>query len=139
MCATALAGVAQLCGVLLPKPKDRGFDSWSRHMPRLWVWSPVRVRARSNRSIFLSHIGISVCLSSSLLHSLKSVSALAGMAQWTECGPVNQRVACSIPSQGTRLGCGPGPRLVVVNGSLLMYLSHIDVSLLLFLPPFPSF
>ena len=31
-------------------------------------------------------------------------SGLAGVAQWIEHWPVNQRVACSIPSQGTCLG-----------------------------------
>ena len=36
--------------------------------------------------------------------------ALAGVAQWIECGPANQRVASSIPSEGTCLGCRPGPR-----------------------------
>ena len=35
--------------------------------------------------------------------------ALAGMAQWTEHWPENQRVAGSIPSKGTYLGYGPGP------------------------------
>ena len=35
---------------------------------------------------------------------------LAGMAQWIECQPANQRVAGSIPSQVTCLGCGPGPQ-----------------------------
>ena len=30
--------------------------------------------------------------------------ALAGVAQWIECGPVNQKVARWIPSQGTCLG-----------------------------------
>ena len=35
--------------------------------------------------------------------------ALAGEAQWTECWPVNQKVAGSIPSQGTYLGYEPGP------------------------------
>ena len=30
--------------------------------------------------------------------------ALAAVAQWTECRPVNQSVASSIPSQGTCLG-----------------------------------
>ena len=39
----------------------------------------------------------------------KSV-ALAGVAQWIEHQPANQIVACSIPSQGTCLGCGPGPQ-----------------------------
>ena len=38
------------------------------------------------------------------------VHALAGVAQWIECQPVNQRVTSSIPSQGTCLGCGPGPQ-----------------------------
>ena len=36
--------------------------------------------------------------------------ALAGIAQWIECKPVNQSVTDSIPSQGTCLGCGPGPQ-----------------------------
>ena len=41
--------------------------------------------------------------------ALKSACvALAGVAQWTECWPVKQKVAGWIPSQGTCLGCGPG-------------------------------
>ena len=36
--------------------------------------------------------------------------ALAGVAQWIECQTANQRVAGSIPSQGTCLGCRPGPQ-----------------------------
>ncbi|KAF6078288.1 hypothetical protein HJG60_009149 [Phyllostomus discolor] len=37
--------------------------------------------------------------------SFKSCSlALAGVAQWVECRPVNQRVTSLIPSQGTCLG-----------------------------------
>ena len=40
----------------------------------------------------------------------KASSALAGVAQWIERQPVNQRVATLIPNQGTGLGCGPGPR-----------------------------
>ena len=35
-------------------------------------------------------------------------SALAGVAQWVERWPMNQKAAHSIPSQGTCLGCGPG-------------------------------
>ena len=34
--------------------------------------------------------------------------ALAGVAQWIECWPANQRVTGLIPSQGTCLGCGSG-------------------------------
>ena len=40
----------------------------------------------------------------------KEKLALAGAAQWIECWPMNQRVAGSIPSQGTCLCCGPGPQ-----------------------------
>ena len=36
--------------------------------------------------------------------------ALAGVAQWIECWPVNQRVTGLIPSQGTCLGCWPRPQ-----------------------------
>ena len=36
--------------------------------------------------------------------------ALAGVAQWIEHWPTNLRVAGLIPSQGTCLGCGPGPQ-----------------------------
>ena len=39
----------------------------------------------------------------------KKVRALAAVSQWIERLTVNQRVARAIPSQGTGLGCGPGP------------------------------
>ena len=35
--------------------------------------------------------------------------ALAGVAQWIEHWPVNQRIAGLIPSQGTCLGCRQSP------------------------------
>ena len=37
-------------------------------------------------------------------------SNLAGVAQWIERWPANQRVAGSIPNQGICLGCRPGPQ-----------------------------
>ena len=37
--------------------------------------------------------------------------SLAGVAQWIKLRPANQKVTCLIPSQGTCLGCGPGPQL----------------------------
>ena len=37
------------------------------------------------------------------------VLALAGVAQWIEHQPVDQRVSSLIPSQGTCLGCRPCP------------------------------
>ena len=36
--------------------------------------------------------------------------ALVGVAQWIDGQPVNQRVTGLILSQGTGLGCGPGPQ-----------------------------
>ena len=41
---------------------------------------------------------------------LKMQVGPAGVAQWTEHQLANQRVTGSIPSQGTCLGCGPGPQ-----------------------------
>ena len=58
--------------------------------------------------------------------------ALAGVAQWREHGPANRKVAGSIPSQGTGLGCRPGPQQEGVRGN------HTLIFLSLFLPPFPS-
>ena len=36
---------------------------------------------------------------------------LVGVDQWIECWTAKQKVASSVPSQGTCLGCGPGPQL----------------------------
>ena len=57
---------------------------------------------------------------------------LAGVAQWIECQPENQRVTSSIPSQCTCLGCGPGSQCRRVrNKHRLMFPS------LSFSPPSP--
>ena len=64
---------------------------------------------------------------------LRPSTALAGVAQWIDCQPCNQRVAGLIPSQGTCLGCGPGPQERTHKRH-----PHTDVLLLLFFPPFPS-
>ena len=60
-------------------------------------------------------------------------TALAGVAQWIDCWHANQRVAGLIPSQGTCLGFRLGPQLGVHKRQ-----PHTDVSLPLFLSPFPS-
>ena len=54
------------------------------------------------------------------------------MAKWFECWPTNQRVTGLIPSQGTCLGCRPGPQCGARKRQ-----PYSDISLL-FLPPFPS-
>ena len=51
-------------------------------------------------------------------------TALTGLAQWIKCQPVNQSVSGLIPSQGTCLGCGPGPQWGHTRGNhTLMFLS----------------
>ena len=74
----------------------------------------------------------------SLSLALKSISklflkyykrALAGVAQWVEHGPVDQRVTGSIPRQSTCPGCGSGPQWGVHERQ-----PHIDVSLFFSLP-----
>ena len=47
------------------------------------------------------------------VETFKCYLALAGVAQWIERQPVNQKVLGLIPSQGRFLGCGPGPQLGV--------------------------
>ena len=52
---------------------------------------------------------------------------LAGVAQWIEHQPVNQKVTGLIPGQGTCLGCGPGSQLGAserqpINVSLPLFL-----------------
>ena len=67
----------------------------------------------------------------------KLKTALAGVAQWIDCRPANQKVAGSIPSQGTCLCCGPGPQLGACKRQLIdASPAHRFFSP--FLPPFPS-
>ena len=61
-------------------------------------------------------------------------AALAGVAQWIEHGPANQRVAGSIPSPGHM----PGLQARSPVGAGGERQPHIDVSPHLFLLPFPS-
>ena len=72
------------------------------------------------------------------IHTEKLDCTLAGVAQWVECQPVNQKVTGLIPSQGTCLGHRPDPGWGAVRGSQMIFLSHINVSLPLFLSPFRS-
>ena len=69
---------------------------------------------------------------------LKIFLALASVTQWIEHPPANQKVPGSIPGQSSRMGCGPGPQMGHARGVWSMFFSHINVSLPLFLPSFPS-
>ena len=72
-------------------------------------------------------------MNSLILYNEKQSLALAGVAQWIEHRPVNQRVASLIPSQGTCLGCGPGPQQRAFKRQ-----PHLGVSLPCFVPDSPS-
>ena len=61
--------------------------------------------------------------------------ALAGLAQWIDYWPTNQRFISLIPSLGTCLGWGPGPKW----GGMWETTTHWFFFLSLFLPPFLSF
>ena len=73
-----------------------------------------------------------------LKRSYKKISlTLAGVAQWTECRPANQKVTGLIPSQGTCLGCRPGLQLGADKRQLInVSLTHQCFSLSL--PPLMS-
>ena len=60
--------------------------------------------------------------------------AMAGVAQWIEQQPANERVTSWIPCQGTRLGCRPGPQLWARERQ-----TYADVPLLHFLLSLNSF
>ena len=83
--------------------------------------------------LYLGLFSLVLCKGNSQGHYQETTCALAGVAQWTERRLVKQGVASSIPSQGTCLGCRPGPQEGAHERQ-----PHIDVSLPLFLPPFPS-
>ena len=83
-------------------------------------------------SVSFSH-PLSLKVNKIFLKSEKKRKALAGMAQWIECWPANQRVIGSVPSQGTCLGCRPDQ--VPSKGRVR---SNHTLVFLSFLPPFPS-
>ena len=81
----ALAGVAQLVGVLSCELEDHEFDSQSKHLPGLWVWFLVRARSSSiplyERQLFDASISrgrFSPSLPPSFPLSLKSISMSLG-------------------------------------------------------------
>ena len=74
-------------------------------------------------------------LSAHLIHSKNfkiypAYLTLAGVDEWTEHWPGNRKVTGLISSQGTWLGCGPGPHLGAARDNQ----SHIGVSLPLSIP-----
>ena len=64
--------------------------------------------------------------------------ALAGVAQWIECWPVNQNVTGRFPVRAQAWVVGHVPSWGHMRGNRLVYLFHFDDFLLLFLLPFPS-
>ena len=123
-----------------------------------WVWWPGIVNLGPYHSRSPWNIGKKVCnwdttdpskaltkgfgcvrLSVIRQESKCSLDALAGVAQLVECHPANQKIASLVPGQGLRLDCRSGPSRLghVRRATQLMFLSHINISPPLFLPPFP--
>ena len=59
----------------------------------------------------------------------KSWSPPAGIAQWVEHGPMNQRVTSLIPSQGTCLGCSQVPSRGHARGNHTLTFLFLSFSL----------
>ena len=65
-------------------------------------------------------------------------SALTREAEWLGCPPAKLKIASLISGQGTCLSCRFGSLVgMSTRGNQSIFLSHIDVSLPLFLSPFP--
>ena len=113
----------------------KDFFSW-KFGPNTWVFiihGTSLFTAKYNVLKTSVSLNFNLCRNQNRFCWLKSIIALAGVAQWIECHPGNQRFTGSIPSQGTCLGCRPGPQLRVCKRQ-----PHTDVSLLIFLPLFPT-
>ena len=63
-----------------------------------------------SKSFVIHYLGLRYSIRGLHIFPAKGNTALVGEAQWIECWPANQRVIGSIPSQGTCLGCRPGPQ-----------------------------
>ena len=92
-----------------------------------------------NRAAEATNHLLCLCRLAVLIYFSWDGSALAGVAEWIEYRPVNQKVAGSIPGKGICLGCGPGPQLGVserqwINVSLERWC--FSPSLFSFLLPF---
>ena len=103
--------------------------SWNMiHLPR--VLAPLVLYLLQSQSPAAS-ASSQVARASCQLQELREI-VLAGVAPWVEHWPANQKVAGSIPSQGTCLGCWPGP------WSGACERQPVDVSLPLLLPSYIS-
>ena len=69
----------------------------------------LKMSSKSISDFFTPEINKNIIVLANVQLKLVMLS-LAGMAQWIEGRPTNQSVTCLIPSQGTCLGCGPGPQ-----------------------------
>ena len=87
-----------------------------------------------NQSMFLPYIDVSLSLPlvypQVWIFFKITIVVLAGVAQRVEHQTANQKVAGSIPGQGTCLGFGPGPQLVAlfkIQSDLLIFMSFGDL------------
>ena len=60
------------------KVKGRQLDSWSGHVPGLWVQFPVGMNIYGSQSMSLSHIDVSLSLFLPVPFSVKSINISSG-------------------------------------------------------------
>ena len=68
----------------------------------------------------------------------KQVRALTGVVQWVGHHPANSSILFRFPVWAHAWVADQGPGWGRAEGDQLTFLLHIDVSLPLFLPPFPA-
>ena len=103
-----------LTNILLPFASSSDLRKLNPH-PSLLLWRMYislqfpRNVLQTSRTLTLLHSVVPAYIVSNF--KTQSHPTLAGVAQWLECWPAGQGVAGLIPSQGTCLGCRPGPQL----------------------------
>ena len=93
-----------------PTLKSLGGDLFPCLTPHSFHGFPEKGITPGSAPVFEGHHPRPVCLCPNSPLSTRTPVAQAGVTQWIEYQPADQRVTGSIPTQGTSLGCRPGPR-----------------------------
>ena len=72
-----------------------------------------------------------------LINRQRNTRAPTGVAQFVDCHPAKQKVTGSIPGRAHAWDEGQSQVGVCASGNRSTFVSHVDVSFPLFLPPFP--
>ena len=116
-------GFSWLCDLAYPVIHNREGQKkqWSL-IPDLWVGTPCVISFSCILTLISSScLFIDCSCPIDSLHLKRAAGFTpADVDQWIEHQPVNQKVTGSIPSQGTRLDCGPGLQLGALSNQLML-------------------